>query len=246
MFGTEDGGTVITSKKYGVTIGAESTIQLTFTNAYTPYGSLKVTKAFGGLTEGQISTLLGQISFTAERQKDGSSDEWETVKTFTLSASDVKKDSDGKYYIEFTQLPLGTYRVTETISGEVTNYTRTSYVQVTDGTKSTGSAEKTLTSDSVQVTRGGIEAKTITLGNGSTETLGAAKQADFENAYKQDTGSIKITKTFSGDWEKLPEDFWDTQMCIGIGYNGNDFLKFTKQETEHISMIRIRQHGRFR
>lgn len=211
-----------------LTVPQNGFVGITFTNNYTPYGALKVTKDFTGLTAAQIGNLKSKIQFAVSRKVNGG---WETVETFKLDNTNVVKVSDTSYYRLMTHLPVGEYKVEETISGEVTNYTRTSYVTVTTKT-SHGSQTTVSTSedDPANVVRGGAAADTTVPypQGGTPDPLTVA----FDNEYSQDKGDLIIEKAFGGDHDKLtPEQKNGITFTV---FNGKTQVKWNDVEGTYV------------
>ena len=210
------------------TVPANGYVGVSFTNNYTPYGALKVTKDFTGLTAAQINNLKSKITFAVSRKVNGG---WEAVETFNLSSKDVVKVSDTSYYRLLTHLRVGEYKVVETITGEVSNYTRTSYVTVTTKT-SRGSSTTVSTSedDPANVVRGGAAADPdVPYPTGGTpDPLTVA----FDNDYNQDKGNLIIEKAFGGDHDKLtPEQKAGIKFTV---FNGETQVKWNDVDGTYV------------
>ena len=168
-------------------------VGLSFTNNYTPYGALKLTKNFKGLTDAQINNLKGKISYSIDRWNNGGWENYDTVYLTGMTAAGGQS-----FYKEWTHLPLGEYRIKETIGSEVSLYNRISYVTVknkSDGTTNTVIISKDALpkdEDKIIVQRGGIEAD-------AAAGTPAAPKVTFDNEYEHQKGSLTIQKTFKGD-----------------------------------------------
>ncbi len=228
-----DGSTLESDTPAKFTVTANHYVSVSFTNNYTPYGALKVTKDFTGLTAAQISALVKNksITFAVSHYVNGG---WETVETFDLSSKDVVKVSDTSYYRLLTHLPLGEYKVVETISGEVRNYTRTSYVTVTTKLPSEGTHLTVVSTDSEDdpaiVVRGGAAADLdVPYPDGGTpDPLTVA----FDNDYNQDKGNLIIEKAFGGDHDKLtPEQKAGIKFTV---FNGKTQVKWNDVDGTYV------------
>ena len=213
-----------------ITVSATGWLNVSFTNVYTPYGALKVTKNFtGDLDKKQIDSLKDKITFTVTQVKDSTGTTVDKqVDVFKLKDC-VGIDEGGKdFYHIVTNLDLGVYKVMETISSEVGGYTRISYVKVTeDGVFSTGTNATTVTSnpdtDPANVVRGGAAADAHA---GTPDPVNVI----FKNDYKQILGSLIIEKALAGSFADVdPEKLNELTFTVK---KGNATVKWNDVEAD--------------
>lgn len=201
-----------------ITVPATGWLNVSFTNVYTPYGALKVTKNFtGDLDKKQIASLKDKITFTVTQVKDSTGATVDKqVAVFKLSECDEIGEEGTDFYHTVTKLDLGVYKVMETISSEVGGYTRISYVKVTeDGVFSTGTNATTVTSnpdtDPANVVRGGAAADAHA---GTPDPVNVI----FKNDYKKILGSLIIEKALAGSFEDVdPEVLAELTFTVKKG-----------------------------
>lgn len=165
------------SATVSVAAGVNTTVE--FCNEYTKdLGSLKIIKNVSGdLSPTDVENLLKAISFTVER--DGK----------LIGPYKLTKQEDGEYSRIITGLEPGDYTVTETVK-DPSGYTRTTTYTVQvgeDGPTTDSAADEDPTDATVKVEKD--KESTIT----------------FNNNYKQQLGTLVITKTISGDLEVTGE-----------------------------------------
>ncbi len=182
---------------------------LSYTNRYDPYGALTVIKNFEGLTEAQINSIKNNVTFTIDHwgSPEGGTPGWYTYKSNLTIDDFTEKTGSGTSFswkLVLEKIPLGNYRVTETIGKEVTSYTRTSYISVSSpnaglnihhiravGKTATGSDGTTATV--ISTDDEGIGNPTVVKGKPEDNPT-----VTFDNEYVGYKGHLKVIKNFTG------------------------------------------------
>ncbi len=153
-----------------VELGDDAKVAVRFLNEMTrKTGTLTLEKAFEGLAQG-VATSGKQITVTATQVADANGTALTDAKTYTLPFT----YANGKYTTSAT-LPIGFYKLEETVIPQLDGYTF-QYVVFKNGTTSLG------------------RTPVIEIKEGSAATLALT----MTNSYTQDRGNIHVFKAFSG------------------------------------------------
>ena len=172
-----------------VTVGEGKTVTVRFHNNMTrKVGTLRLLKDFKGLN-GTVPSGMTMTVTATEVQANGAP--VANARSYTIP---MFYNSEAGTYTASQELPVGYYKLEETITGLVTGYTHEHYAFTQHGAELNGNI--------VQIVEGTQANAMLTL----------------INHYKLDVGRIRVHKLFAG--EDVSEAFKDKDIEVGIFQNG--------------------------